>query len=60
VKKKCFIGRRLVSLKRESTINLFTDEKEEVLRCDQEKITLRGKNFELKGEELNYCSGTEK
>jgi len=61
MKKKCFIGRRLICLKRESTINVFTDEAEEVLHCDHEnKMTLRGKMFELRGEELNDCSGTEK
>jgi hypothetical protein len=36
MKKKYFIGRRLISLKRESTINVFTVEEEEVLHCDQE------------------------
>jgi hypothetical protein len=46
MKEKCFIGRRLISLKRESTINVFTVEEEEVLHCDQENnMTLRGKNF---------------
>jgi hypothetical protein len=57
MKKNFFFGRRLISLKRESTINVCTDEVEEVLHCDQEnKMTLRGKCFELRGEELNDCS----
>jgi len=61
MKKKCFIGRRLISLKRESIINVFTDEAEDVLHGDQEnKMTLRGNIFEIRVEELNDCSGTEK
>jgi hypothetical protein len=60
IKKKCFIG-RFISLKRESAINVFTVEEEEVLQCDKEnKMTLRGKNFDLREEELNDCRRTEK
>jgi len=48
MKKKTFIGRRLISLKRESTINLFTFEVDEVLHCDQKnKMTLRGNILNL-------------
>jgi len=40
---------------------VFTVEEEEVLQFDQDnKMRLRGKNFELRGEELNDCSRREK
>jgi hypothetical protein len=60
MKKKCFIGRRLISRKRESTINVFTFEVDEVLHWPRNQDDIKGKIFEFRGEELNDCSGTEK